>query len=123
MVFKAGVCTAGVVPQIWYAVGMADAWRRVNGLGQCEVCSMKDGGHMKGSLHYEGRAVDLRTHDLAPGEASRFAAVMKQLLFPCGFDVVHEADPEHLHIEYDPHPPRLFPGPPPPQPMVAEVRA
>jgi hypothetical protein len=111
MIFKDGVVTAGVIPQIWFAVGVADCWRRFQGFGQATVCAMRDGAHMKGSLHYDGRAVDLRTHDMSPDEAERFAAVMKQQLYPYGFDVVHEHGTEHLHIEYDPKPGRVFPAP------------
>lgn len=65
-----------------------------------------DGVHGKDSLHYvqnspsgKGRAVDIRTRDVAPMDTLKFATAAG-LLLGGRFDVVTEVD--HIHIEYDP---------------------
>jgi hypothetical protein len=63
------------------------------------ITSARDGLHMKNSLHYQGKAIDLRTYDMKPGGAE---AVVRELRVTLGrdFDVVLESD--HIHLEYDP---------------------
>jgi hypothetical protein len=58
------------------------------------ITSGKDGKHGEGSLHYEGKAVDLRTWNV-------LASLVNQLKAHLGpdYDVVLEAD--HIHIELD----------------------
>ena|SRR5690606_27313516 len=63
----------------------------------CWVTSLNDSRHMEGSLHYTGRAADLRTYNLKDPEA--VAAALASALGP-SFDVVLESD--HLHLEYQP---------------------
>jgi hypothetical protein len=112
MIFKAGVIANDVCPQVWYAVGVADSWRWQKGYGQATVAALRNGAHKVGSLHYQGRAVDIRTHDLTAGEREQFYDALRGKLFPIGFDVCLETDPpenEHLHIEYDPKPGRIWP--------------
>jgi len=69
------------------------------------ITAVESGKHMKGSKHYIGNAVDVRTKNF-PDERSKrdfLAAVMKRL--GPGYQGIYE-DPEgqnqHLHIEYDP---------------------
>ena len=59
------------------------------------ITSGKDGTHGNNSLHYEGKAVDLRTWNVLD-------ALVKQLKVHLGpnYDVVLEDT--HLHVEYDP---------------------
>ena len=58
------------------------------------ITSGKDGTHGNGSLHYEGKAVDLRTWNVLD-------SLVKQLKAHLGpdYDVVLEKD--HIHIELD----------------------
>lgn len=80
------------------------------------VTSANDSVHKDGSLHYSGRAFDLRTEPL-PSGAARVGAVMafgseareKEIRWWCqriraqlgdDYDVVQEID--HIHVEYDP---------------------
>jgi len=59
------------------------------------VTAGRDGKHMEGSLHYVGRAYDVRTWNLLDVIVQR----IKKELGP-NFDVVREDD--HIHIEFDP---------------------
>lgn len=61
------------------------------------ITSGTDGEHMPGSLHYKGRAIDLRLPPI-----NYVAQVMKKLKDVLGkdFDVVLEKD--HIHVEHDP---------------------
>lgn len=61
------------------------------------ITSLNDGKHMVGSLHYEGKAADLRIWGLKDP-----AAVEKRIAILVGtdFDVILEKD--HIHVEYDP---------------------
>jgi hypothetical protein len=63
------------------------------------ITSGIEGQHGAESLHYSGRAVDLRTRHL---NESQIVFVVEKLneLLNADFDVVRESD--HLHIEYDP---------------------
>lgn len=102
MQFKDGVIQSGVQPEIWFALGIAallsDTYRR----GELVVTSLVDGVHMKGSLHYQGRAADLRTVGYSDGENTSFYNSMRYYLKPLGYDVVLETSPPHVHVEYDP---------------------
>ena len=62
------------------------------------ITEIAGGVHMKGSLHYEGLAADLRT-SMVPRERlpSLVAALRRKL--PRYWDVVLEKD--HIHVEYD----------------------
>lgn len=63
------------------------------------ITSALDGRHSPSSLHYEGRAVDLRTWNLSADALERVAREIREALGP-DFDVVIE--PTHLHVEFDP---------------------
>ena len=60
------------------------------------ITSGKDGHHMEGSLHYQGKAVDLRIWNIWDSLIAR----LRKELGP-DFDVVLEKD--HIHIELDKH--------------------
>ena len=59
-------------------------------------------GHSRKSLHYLGCAVDLRTRDIkTEDEKWRVVVAIREKLGDY-FDVIYEAAPEHIHLEYDP---------------------
>jgi|GEM_PF-553986 len=63
------------------------------------VTSGLDGRHKKGSLHYVGLAVDLRSRDFVPATRSQVTRELRRSLGD-GFEVIGE--PHHIHVEYDP---------------------
>lgn len=65
----------------------------------CVVTSARDGEHMEGSLHYEGRAIDLR-HRQMPDGAKRL--ICDELIATLGSDWDVVLEDTHIHIEYDP---------------------
>lgn len=66
------------------------------------ITSACDGEHMQGSLHYEGKALDLRCSvawGFSEADCEAIAAMMQERLGE-DYDVVWEGT--HLHVEYDP---------------------
>lgn len=109
---KAGVNVTNLCPEMWYAIGYAAAVHAGITTADTVITSGNDGEHMEGSLHYAGRAVDLRTQDMSADACMTWARRVRVLLAAQGFDVVLEFRPPHLHIEYDPKPGEHFSLPP-----------
>ena len=63
------------------------------------ITSARDGRHMSTSLHFSGKAIDLRTRDMAAGKEQKVVEALKTKLGN-NFDIVLESD--HIHLEYDP---------------------
>jgi len=93
---KQGVDPKGLQPEILLAVIVAmGIWDR---LGQeLVLTALLDGTHMEGSFHYDGMAVDLRTHYF-DNATKELAARMLRAALPM-YDVVLEAT--HIHVEAD----------------------
>lgn len=104
LALKRDVRLVGLSTQILLAVIVAD--RVYSELGyETVITSLNDGEHKKGSLHYKGNAVDIRTKHL-PDAHTKFnmASRISNALGP-QYDVILEHldhENEHLHIEYDP---------------------
>lgn len=64
------------------------------------ITSCTDGKHMKGSKHYSGYAIDIRTRHLSVYEINNLLAWFKSH-HDKEYDIVVEND--HIHVEYDPH--------------------
>lgn len=67
------------------------------------ITSACDGTHSAGSLHYEGKALDLRCSvawGFSTADCQAIEAMMAERL-GTGYDVVLEST--HLHVEYDPN--------------------
>ena len=98
MKIKPGVDVLGLRPEILLAVLAAERiWTRYN--AEALLTSGVDGRHKRNSAHYTGRAVDLRTRNLAEINRPRAAELLQEALGDA-YDVVLEAD--HCHVEYDP---------------------
>lgn len=104
LLFKPGVSLKGLVPQMVVALQVAEGVFREVVDAPCVVTSANDSVHGANSLHYEGRAVDLRVKHLIWGDDNVVSDRIRGILAPLGFDVLLEAqgtDNAHLHIELD----------------------
>lgn len=99
MRLKDGVIATAISPQVWYAIGVAEAVYAALGFVMV-VTSLRDGTHHDGSLHYSGNAVDIRIRDIALTTVTKILDTLICCLDSWGFDVVLEKD--HIHIEYQP---------------------
>ena len=82
------------------AIDYADIFNIIHGFDHgCVITSALDGDHMHGSLHYVGRAMDLRTRHLKPHQRIAYSRFMSYMLRD-DFDIVLENS--HMHVEYDP---------------------
>jgi hypothetical protein len=97
--FKNGVPADGLQAVIWKAVYWTAMLYGSIGIEHLTITSTTDGAHKTGSLHYSGRAVDIRTWHVP--DVEKLAASLRVILGR-HYDVVVETD--HLHIEYDPAP-------------------
>lgn len=99
---KAGVDLRGLQPQLAIAYTIA-SWVFSNKTGQrCVITSGSDGKHGPNSLHYKGKALDIRINNLRPDQIHPVYLTLKECLGD-QFDVVLESD--HLHVEFDPKEP------------------
>lgn len=104
---KYGVKLNLLVPQMATAITIAYSHYKNFGAGVMTVTSANDSGHIPLSLHYLGRAVDLRLNNLSGipvADRPRLAALIATALGD-EFDVLHEyagTSSEHLHVEWDP---------------------
>lgn len=64
------------------------------------ITSGREGTHSATSLHYEGKALDLRTRDLDADEVERYRWELVSKL-GADYDIVIESG-SHIHVEYDP---------------------
>ena len=68
------------------------------------VTSVNDSTHKAGSLHYEGRAADIRTHGLE-GPIIEIIVTKAKAALGLDFNIVYEkleGGMSHIHLEYDP---------------------
>ena len=96
---KAGVDLRGLQPQMALAYTIASRVFFDNGQA-CVITSGSDGQHGPNSLHYCGKALDVRTHHLRPEQVHPVYVALKEALGD-QFDTILESD--HIHIEFDPH--------------------
>ena len=103
--FKKGVNCRGISSELQLALQVANEVYFKHGY-DCIVTSMNDGRHSRGSRHYIGHAVDLRTHHLDPDDRPKIATAIAERLRPIeDFDVMHESigtSNEHIHIQFKP---------------------
>lgn len=104
---KYGVKLDLLKPQMALAVNIAYSHYQNFGAGTMTVTSVSDPPHSPLSLHFSGRAVDLRLNNLSGipvADRPRLVALIAAAL-GVEFDVLHEyvgTTSEHAHIEWDP---------------------
>jgi len=100
MKFKQGVSIRGLREEMHFALGQIDAAANSMTPTYVPTCtSGVDGKHSPTSLHYDGRAVDIRTRDLPPESVDEFEWRIRAHLSD-DYDVVLERD--HIHVEWQP---------------------
>lgn len=101
MQVKEGAIIAGLHPSMRRAMAYADTiWTEAG--EELVVTAGLDGGHSAGSLHYCGRAVDLRTRYFSPEVQVQVASSLRRELGRHQYyDVIMHST--HIHVEYD-HP-------------------
>lgn len=106
--FKSGVRLGNLQPQTVLAIQVAAGCYGVMDIEEMVVTSINDGSHSRGSLHYSGNAVDLRTNSVPTSKVRKLEAHLKMAL-GADFDVVLESfvenqrqPNEHIHIEHQP---------------------
>lgn len=101
MRIKKGVKVEGIRDPIFHAILKIDDLYLSYGVkGGVVLTSIMDGVHMKGSRHYTGDAVDIRTWDLPDVVTPLQASDTIRDSLDTGYDVVLEKD--HIHVEWDP---------------------
>lgn len=98
VIVKDGVVLA-LSPEMARALPLIDAAHASIGIRQPIYTSGTEGEHQPGSLHYVGKAVDLRTRDLTSLQVVQLLGSLRAWLGE-DFDVIDEGD--HIHVEYDP---------------------
>ena len=101
MLFKGGVSIFGLREEMFFAMRQIDdAAHWLDADYQATCTSAVDGHHSRNSLHYDGRAIDIRTFDLPPDVSrEQYARLIRQRL-SSDYDVVVE--PDHIHVEWQP---------------------
>ncbi len=97
------VTVEGVKPALLAFVDYLGLVHRVVFSKPLVITSGKDALHVRGSLHYEGLAVDVRTHDLLPDEQGLLLALLAYAA-PANkvavFDERALGGEAHIHIEW-----------------------
>lgn len=103
MKIKQGVDVKGIQPEILLGLEICHFVFTKRGI-PLTITSCADGKHGTNSLHYRGRAVDIRLPSRTSDEPEIDLAVLVECREALGeqYDIVLESD--HLHLEYDPKP-------------------
>lgn len=100
---KQGVSIKGIKPEMVMGWGIICEIFSAHNLAPI-ITSCTDGTHSTNSLHYVGRAIDIRSNHIPQPLKQQILATLKQYLDE-QFDVILEdlnGPNEHFHIEFDP---------------------
>ena len=100
---KNGVNPAGLRPELLLGIVIAHEVYKTFG-HDLVLTSLNDSEHSRTSLHYDGKAVDMRTNVIYESELEVIAKQIRLCLGDCqDYDFVVESD--HFHLEYQPKKP------------------
>ena len=99
MKFKQGVSIFGLRDEMFFAIEQIDKILFSSGY-EATVTSAVDGTHSTNSLHYDGRAIDIRIRDLPASYSAEAVTRDIQERLSDDYDVVLEDN--HIHIEWQP---------------------
>ena len=98
---KHGADLRGIQPEmaIAYTIVAHIYWNTHGAV--CTITEGTGGVHMVDSKHGEGKALDIRVHNIPTNEWNALLMDIKTALGP-QFDVILEHTPPHFHVEFDP---------------------
>ena len=104
---KPGVQLKDLQPQMVLALQIAEGLWEKYGQPELVVTSCNDSKHMPGSLHYKGRAVDLRIKTVPVANREKLVIDLDNAFGgdTGEFDILWEYQGtanEHVHVEFDP---------------------
>jgi len=102
LVIKHGKSIRGIRPEIVLAATIIHHVYKNYGYDECTITSCTGGRHGRGSLHYVGAAIDIRTSDVAEDRKAPIRDSISSVL-GSEFDVVLEST--HIHVEFQPKEP------------------
>ena len=97
--FKSGVVMWNMHPAITDGMSTIDSVSIASIGREAIITTARDGEHSRTSLHYRGRALDLRTRDLTESQKTLYRDSLAEALGD-DWDVVLETT--HIHVEFDP---------------------
>lgn len=97
MKLKPGVNFTNIDPRLQEAVQKLDSFLQSFLDIELVITAGRDGKHMPTSLHYQGKAADIRVWNILDAIRER----MKSIVGP-DFDLILERNNPHYHLEYDP---------------------
>jgi len=101
MIFKQGVRTLGVKPELTMALLVADQCYTNIDVNMV-VTSVVDGRHSAASKHYLGLAADIRTRNLTSEQRVKMFETLKVQLHECLVLWEGKGTPnEHFHIQFN----------------------
>ena len=103
--FKLGVLVEKLDTQLLPGLlALCHFMETILGVREVWITSVNDGVHKPGSLHAEGRAVDIRCKQYVASQVEQVVAEFKSF-YDADYDLIWEnrgLPNEHLHCEYDP---------------------
>ena len=98
IILKEGVRIHGIRPEMLLGLIIVAQVYEYYGY-DCVITSVTDGTHSRGSLHYQGSAIDTRVNGIPTGKVNLITKKCKVIMGD-DFDIVLEKD--HIHFEYQP---------------------
>lgn len=101
MKIKSGVRILGICPEVLLAASIAESVY-LKYSAEATITAGIDSKHSRASMHYAGRAIDLRINNVKQDQWSHLRQDLADSL-GADFDVLLESD--HIHVEYEPKEP------------------